>query len=123
MARASSIAGLFGWDYEIGGPEFGSYTTAMSGRYPTAGIGGVPPGAPPIPAWNIYFASENAAADAERAMGLGAKLMMPAMAIGDFGSMATLADPTGAVFGFWQAGQHIGSQLVNEPGAPAWYEL
>ena len=73
--------------------------------------------------WNIYFASENAAADAERAAGLGAKVMVPAMAIGEFGSMAMLADPTGAAFGFWQAGQHIGSQLVNEPGAPAWFEL
>ena len=114
---------LFGWDYDIGGPEFMGYTTARSGAYPTAGIGAVPPGVPPMSVWNIYFASEDAAADAERAVGLGAKVMMPAMAIGEYGSMATLADPTGAAFGFWQAGQHIGSQLVNAPGAPAWFEL
>jgi predicted enzyme related to lactoylglutathione lyase len=73
--------------------------------------------------WNIYFASGNAATDAARAAALGAKVTAPAMDIGEFGSMAMLTDPTGAAFGLWQAGQHIGSQLVNEPGAPAWFEL
>jgi predicted enzyme related to lactoylglutathione lyase len=114
---------LFGWDYDIGGPEFMGYTTAKSGDYPSAGIGAVPPGVPPMTVWNIYFASENAAADTERAVGLGAQVMMPAMAIGEFGSMAVLVDPTEAAFGFWQAGTHVGSQVVNTPGAPAWFEL
>jgi len=44
------------------------YTTPRSGAYPTAGIGAVPPGVPPMSVWNIYFASDNAAADAERAV-------------------------------------------------------
>lgn len=115
---------LFGWDYDIGGPEYGGYTTARSGSYPTAGIsGGVPGAPPPMSVWNIYFASNDAVADTERAVGLGAKVMFPAMAVGEYGSMAVLEDPTGAAFGFWQAGQHIGAQLVNAPGAPAWYEL
>ncbi len=115
---------LFGWDYDISGPEYGGYTTARSGTYPTAGLtGGVPGAPPPAPAWNVYFASENAAADTNRATGLGAQVLFPAMAIGEFGSMAALADPTGAAFGFWQAGKHIGAQLVNAPGAVAWYEL
>lgn len=115
---------LFGWDYDVSGAEYGGYATAKSGPYQTAGIGGMPPGSPPMPAaWNIYFASENAEADASRAVGLGAQVMAPAMTIGEFGTMAMLVDPTGAAFGFWQAGQHIGSQVVNETGAPAWFEL
>jgi predicted enzyme related to lactoylglutathione lyase len=32
------------------------------------------------------------------------------------------ADPTGAVFGVWESGQHKGAGLVNEPGALCWNE-
>src|SRR6185503_16177405 len=45
------------------------------------------------------------------------------MAVGDAGTMAFVADPTGAVVGLWQANQHIGATLVNEPGAIIWNEL
>ena len=37
--------------------------------------------------------------------------------------MAIAADPSGAVFGIWQAGQMIGSSLVNEPGGLTWEDL
>ena len=33
------------------------------------------------------------------------------------------ADPAGAAFGVWQAGEHIGAQMVNEPGAITWEDL
>jgi predicted enzyme related to lactoylglutathione lyase len=45
------------------------------------------------------------------------------MAVGEFGTMATCEDPTGAAFSFWQAGSHVGSQVGEEPGSAAWYEL
>ena len=45
------------------------------------------------------------------------------MAVGDFGSMAALEDPTGAAFSFWQAGGHVGAQVTEEPGSAAWCEL
>jgi len=32
-------------------------------------------------------------------------------------------DPAGAVFGIWQAAEHLGGELVGQPGAPAWNEL
>ena len=37
--------------------------------------------------------------------------------------MAICADPTGASFGLWQADQHVGWQVSDEPGATTWYEL
>lgn len=37
--------------------------------------------------------------------------------------MSFVADPQGAVFGLWQAGNHMGAQVVNEPGAFTWVEL
>ena len=65
----------------------------------------------------------NIEADVAHAVELGAKVLSPAMAVGEFGSMATCEDPTGAAFSFWQAGQHVGSQVGEEPGSAAWYEL
>jgi predicted enzyme related to lactoylglutathione lyase len=41
----------------------------------------------------------------------------------DYGRMAVLADPTGAVFGIWQPGVNKGAELVNEPGAFSWSEI
>ena len=37
--------------------------------------------------------------------------------------MSVLVDPSGAVVNFWQAKNHIGASLVNEPGTLIWNEL
>ena len=93
------------------------------GQRTTVGMMGNQPGALPMPAaWSLYFATDNIEADVARAVKLGAKALYPPMLVGEFGSMATCEDPTGAAFSFWQAGQHIGSQVTNEPGSAAWYE-
>ncbi len=39
------------------------------------------------------------------------------------GRMAIFADTTGAVIAIWQPADHIGAQLVNEPGSYVWGEL
>lgn len=116
---------VFGWEYDISGPEYGGYTNARVGQHTAAGMSEPMPGSPPPPpsAWSLYFASEAIEADVARAVELGAKVHVPAMSVGPFGSMAILEDPTGAVFGFWQADQHIGSEITDEPGGAAWYEL
>jgi len=115
---------VFGWAYDIGGPEYGGYTTARLGDRSTVGMAGNQPDAPPMPAtWNLYFATDHIEADVARAVDLGAKVLNPAMVVGEFGGMATCEDPTGAFFSFWQAGRHIGSQVTDEPGSTAWCEL
>jgi|SRR4051794_196282 len=123
-AARSFYQALFGWEYDIGGPEFGGYTTARLGQRMTAGLMGPQPGDPPMPAaWSLYFATDNIEADLAHAVELGAKVLSPAMAVGEFGTMAICEDPTGAAFSFWQAGSHVGSQVGEEPGSAAWYEL
>lgn len=115
---------VFGWEYDIAGPEYGGYTTARLGARSTAGLSGPQPGAPPMPAtWTLYFATDDMQADVARAVELGAKLVFPPMTVGTFGSMAACEDPTGAAFSFWQAGEHVGAQMTDEPGSTAWYEL
>jgi uncharacterized protein len=115
---------VFGWEYDIGGPEYGGYTTARIGDRSVAGLGGQMPDSPPQPAtWNVYFASDAIETHANNAVEHGAQITYPVMNLAPFGSMVSLADPTGAAFQFWQAEQHIGAQMTDEPGAGAWYEL
>ena len=96
---------IFGWDYDIGGPEFGGYTTARLGQRPTAGLTGPMPGAPATPAaWVLYFATDHVEADMAQATALGAKVLFPPLAVGALGSMALCADSTEATVGLWQAG-------------------
>lgn len=123
-AARSFYQALFGWEYDIGGPEYGGYTTARAGDRSAAGLTPPPPDAPPMPpAWGLYFASDNLEADVARAVELGAKVLYPPMFVGEFGGMAGLADPTGAMFSFWKAGSHVGAQVTDEPNATVWYEL
>jgi uncharacterized protein len=49
-------------------------------------------------------------------------VFMPAMDVMQAGRMAVVADSTGAAFGLWQAGDHKGAGIVNEPGALTWNE-
>ncbi len=115
---------VFGWGYDIGGPEFGGYTTARLGDRMTGGMTPMQPDGPPMPpAWSLYFASDNVQADAARVAGLGGKVLFPPMVVGEFGSMAVCTDPGGVPFGLWQAGRNIGFEVSDEPGSATWYEL
>ncbi len=116
--------GVFGWDFDEGPAEMGYYTNCLKDGRTVAGIGEPPPGgeAPPA-AWTTYLAVEDADRVADRVTQAGGTAMMPPMDVGDFGRMAVLTDPTGAVFGLWQAGSHRGAGVVNEPGAMVWNEL
>jgi predicted enzyme related to lactoylglutathione lyase len=73
--------------------------------------------------WNLYIGVENADDAAKRAGELGATVLAPPFDVDVHGRMAVLQDPTGAVFSVWQAKQHIGIQIHNEPGSLCWADL
>ncbi|HEY2271814.1 MAG TPA: VOC family protein, partial [Jatrophihabitantaceae bacterium] len=113
--------GLFGWDF-AGGDEMGGYWMAQLDGSSVAGVGPMQmEGHPPV--WTTYFATGDAEATADAAVGAGGKLVMPVGDVADFGRLAYLQDPTRGTFGLWQAGSHIGTGRVNEPGALIWNEL
>ena len=119
-------ASLLGWSYDDRPmPQGGTYSMALLNGETVAAIAPMPPGAPEgmPPMWNTYIAVDDIAATVEKVGPAGGQVLMPAMAVGDAGTMAFVADPTGAVVGLWQANQHIGATLVNEPGAIIWNEL
>jgi uncharacterized protein len=116
---------LFGWKAEVGPPETGAYTICTIRDRPVAGIGqaqaiGDKP-APPV-AWTTYLATDDADATAEKATAAGGTVLMGPTDIPTMGRMLIAADPTGAVFGAWQARDFYGAQVVDEPGALCWNE-
>ncbi|GGM40604.1 glyoxalase [Longimycelium tulufanense] len=114
---------VLGWDYEVGSPETGYYTQALVDGKPVAAIYEPPPEQPMPTAWMTYLATDDATATARAIPEAGGQLVMDAMNVMEFGRMVLAVDPSGATFGAWQAGTHIGMQVVNQPGAVVWNEL
>jgi uncharacterized protein len=76
-----------------------------------------------IPAhWTTYIASDDVDDTAARIRDAGGMLLADPFDVFDSGRMTVAQDPTGAVFGVWQAGTHHGAQLANEPGSFQWNE-
>ncbi len=78
-------------------------------------------GAPPH--WNSYVSVASADETAAKAAKLGGTIVLPAFDVFDSGRMAFLQDPTGAMFGVWQAKNHHGVGALDEVGAMTWTEL
>jgi uncharacterized protein len=123
-AAGEFYGALFGWNLkeDENAEQTGGYRTAQRDG---SAIGGVMKlmmeGQPP--AWLNYVCVEDADATVEEARQAGAVVHAEPMSVLDYGRMAVLADPTGAAFGIWQPGTHIGADVVGEPGAMGWNEL
>jgi predicted enzyme related to lactoylglutathione lyase len=114
---------LLGWTGEPGPAEMGGYAVMSAGGAPVAGIMGPMPDQPQGPsAWTVYFAVDDVAAVAKKADALGGRVFMGPMEVPETGIMALAQDPTGAVFGLWQARPFTGMTATGD-GAPCWFEL
>ncbi|MDJ0663773.1 MAG: VOC family protein [Acidimicrobiia bacterium] len=119
---------LLGWDAEDQFDPDGNYIYTLFSKdgHTVAGLGGHPPAmaGQGIPAfWTSYVSVDNADEAIAAWEEAGGSVMMPAMDVFDSGRMAFVADPEGAVIAFWQAGEHVGGQIFNVPGAMTWNEL
>jgi predicted enzyme related to lactoylglutathione lyase len=114
---------LFGWRYIVSGPEVGFYSLAQLNGHNAAGIGQIQPGSNMPSAWSIYLATDDINADSAKIKQLGGQLMMEPLQILEQGCMVMAMDPSGAVFGLWQSGNHIGATITDEPGSMSWCEL
>ena len=126
-AAKEFYASLFGWSYDDAPMpgDGGVYSMATLNGEVVAAIAPMPAGAPEgmAPMWNTYIAVDDVDAAVDKVGPAGGQVLIPAFDIGDAGRMAFVADPTGAPVALWQANQHIGATLVNEPGALMWDEL
>jgi predicted enzyme related to lactoylglutathione lyase len=124
LDRAQEFYGTaFGWTFESAGPEYGGYVTASKDGRPVAGLMGNNPEFRSPDGWTTYLHSADVDATLAAATAAGGVTCGEPMDIKDKGRMATLADPTGAFFGLWQPNGHNGFEVVNEHGAPVYFQL
>jgi predicted enzyme related to lactoylglutathione lyase len=118
-AAKSFYGRLFGWTFDDRPmPQGQVYSMAVHNGGVVAAIA---PGDAPV--WNTYLAVDDIDAAAARIEPAGGKVLMPVFPVMDAGRMCFAADPTGATVALWQADEHIGATVVNEPGALIWNEL
>jgi len=106
---------LLGWDFEDNPiPEGGVYVMARLGGRAAAAMFET---SERHPAWASYVTVEDADAVTARARELGANVLAEPFDVMEVGRMATLQDPTGAVFCIWQPRTSVGAEVVNGHGA------
>ena len=122
-------SGLFGWslrDNPMGpGPDdvytllqiAGKDVAALYKMMKEQAAQGVPPN------WMCYVTVESADETAKKARSLGGKAITEPFDVMDYGRMAVLQDPEGAIFSVWQPKTHIGVQRVEELNTMCWCEL
>jgi uncharacterized protein len=112
---------LFGWEIEIGPAEMGHYSNAtIRGKTVAALADQQQPGAA---FWATYLAVDNLDESVAKVVPAGGTVIVEPMDVAEFGRMAVILDPGGAQISLWQAGDHLGAQLVNETGTVCWNEL
>jgi uncharacterized protein len=112
--------GLFGWTFRAGdGMPFadayseGELVAALAakrdGRMPTT--------------WGVYFSTDDIRATVALVREAGGQVITDPVRAGAAGVLAQAADPGGAVFGLWQAGERAGFEKQNRPAAFCWTEV
>ncbi|MFJ5721689.1 VOC family protein [Streptomyces sp. NPDC093149] len=114
---------VLGWTFGESSSEFGDYTQAYADGRAVAAVVPPMPGQEGPSAWCLYLASPDAAATAARIRENGGETLMDPMQVGEFGTMLLARDPSGVVFGVWQAGTHEGFEAERVPGAFCWAEV
>ncbi|HET6437027.1 MAG TPA: VOC family protein [Anaeromyxobacter sp.] len=100
----SAAAAFYGKVYGLGttkGPN-GEATVLTAGAVQVADIQATRPGAPSY--WMTYVEVESAERSRDRAVQLGGKVLVPRIEVTGVGTVAAIADPTGAALGLFEPG-------------------
>jgi hypothetical protein len=132
-AALDFYGGLFGWEFEdmLAPGSEGSYFLArretrgwslfdMSGDLRSgdvAAVGSIPEAAAPTAMWNTYFWVDSADEAASRVRAAGGGVAIEPFDFMDASRIAAFTDPEGAAFRVWEAKEHKGARVVNDPGS------
>jgi uncharacterized protein len=132
-AAVDSYGGLFGWKFEdvmlpsseskyfmARGEARSSSIFDTSGAVRSgdvAAVRSIPEGAPPAAMWNTYFWVDRADEAASKVLDAGGGIAVEPFDFMNACRMAVFTDPEGAAFSVWEAKEHKGARLVNDPGA------
>ena len=119
----SFYSAMFGWDYTEGDDEnYGGYINALKNGEMAAGLGPRMDENQPV-SWSTYFATDDSEATSRAITEAGGTVIVPTMDIEPYGRMTIALDPQGNSFGLWEAKEHTGSRIYNEPGGYSWNEV
>ena len=100
---------LFGWDASE--PNEDSAATSASRTAAGLRMGGAMAARtrnPTPDTWSVYLSTDDAQKTLESAVAHGGQVYVEPMTVGDMGTMAVLADASGAAVGVWQPNTHTG---------------
>jgi uncharacterized protein len=115
-AAIAFYGGLFGWDFvdAMAADTPGQYLLARLDGSDVAAIASQPED----PAtWNTYVWVDRADDAAAKVKAAGGRVVSGPFDLADAARVAWCADREGAPFRVWQAKQHRGARLVNQPGS------
>jgi uncharacterized protein len=138
-AAVDFYRGLFGWEFEDAMPPSSEikYVIArceaasssifeISGELRSgdvAAIRSILEGAPPAAMWNTYFWVDSADDASAKVRDAGGTVVVEPFDFLDACRTAVFTDPEGAAFSVWEAKEHRGAELVNDPGAVVFNNL
>jgi len=93
-------------------PTTRAISRRLTGRRPT----GFPP-------WATYIAVDNVDETVDKVKKANGSVIVEPMDVMAYGRMAVTMDSAGTPISFWQANEHLGAEIVNEPGTLCWNEL
>jgi uncharacterized protein len=115
---------LFGWKTQAMPSPSGNYNMIAVDNQTIGGYMDTPAGAPPEAHWIAHLGVENTVETAAKIKTLGGKVLKEPTKMGEFGTWAVVADPTGAAFCLWQPGKAEGNgDFKGKPGTWCWNEL
>ena len=110
---------VFGWTFENVMPpgSGGKYFIARLDGGAVAAVGSIPEGAPPAAMWDTYVSVASADETAAKVGAAGGSVLKEPFDVPGSGRMGVFADPEGAAFCVWQAGEFKGAEVVNDAGS------
>ena len=116
-------ATVFGWSFEEPGPDYGGYVNASLDGHLVAGLMPKHPEHHGPDTWTTYLHTADIDATLAEGTKAGGTNCGGVMDIPAKGRMAVVTDPAGGFVGLWEPSGHPGFQLIEEPGAPAYFQL
>ncbi|MFG1818899.1 VOC family protein [Kribbella sp. NPDC049174] len=118
-AAAASYAELLGW--KCVRPDTREYWLCSVDGQEVGGIGAKRPGGLPS-RWTTYLATDQLDRTLDLVVAHGGRMVVRPSDIEQHGLMAIVADPDGAIFGLWEAAEHVGTDRRTDPGSLVWSE-
>lgn len=118
---AAFYRAVFGWEFQMLGPDAGGYGFFQLDGKTVAAVGALDPGA--TSAWTAYFQTDDVDATTQGVRDGGGAVRVEPMDVMGEGWLAQYTDQQGADFAVWKPGKTPGLGLASADNTVCWVEL